>query len=219
MLIRNRLISILVRILFFAVLMSVAMPYLVTRESWAYFLEFETGLAIVYLAILVMMIVFNAIDLRHGIHGIPAGFYMPLKLPLVAFLFMSNFFYFVYGLPTGYSSSSVASILFHAFFLAVPTLEWLLFDIKGTVKSRSAFSTMLYPVFWVIVIGFRALIWPNALLPNGSMYPYPFLKPGWDWFVLWAILSYVVLYLTVLLYILINNVLAGRFRRSDIDPF
>ncbi|MBQ9457202.1 MAG: hypothetical protein IJU64_01680 [Bacilli bacterium] len=219
MLIRNRLISFFVRVGFLLVLLAVAVPYLVVRESWAYFLEFETGLGLVYLVVLALMILFNVIDLRHGIHGIPAGFYMPIKLPLVAFLFFGNFFYFVYGLPTGYSSSSLTSILFHAFFLAVPTLEWLFFDIKGTVRPRVAFMAMLYPVFYVIIIGFRTLIWPNALLPNGAMYPYPFLKPGWDLFILWAILAYAVLYLTVLLYIFLNNLLAGRYRRQDIDPF
>lgn len=220
MVIRNRLIALLSRGLIWAILFSVATAYLATGEAWSNLLQFETECALIYLVILGLAFLFNAIDLRHGIRGIAAGFYMPINLMIVAFLFISNFGYFVYALPAGAASSSFASIVFHALFLGLPVLEWLLFDIKGTVRWYSSILSMLFPVFYVVFCGFRTLIWPNALLPNGSMYPYPYLEPAWGPFVGWSILTFLIVYGTCLLFTFLNNLLSGKYRiGNEINPF
>ena len=220
MVIRNRLIALLSRLAIYATLLTVTIFYLTGTEAWADLLYFDTDVAIFYLIILGFSILFNAIDLRRGIKGIAAGFYMPLTLVMVSFCFVSNVVYFAYLLPTGAASGSLHSIFFHAFFLALPVLEWLLFDIKGTVRWYSSFTAMLLPVFYVVFCGFRSLIWPNAILPNGSMYPYPFLEPSWGPFVGWAILSFFLVYGVLLGFTFLNNLLAGKYRRgSDINPF
>lgn len=220
MVIRNRLLAFLTRMVILVLLSSTLGAYLAEAATWARLLEFETEVAIIYLIVLGFSALFNLIDLRHGIRGIAAGFYMPMNLCLVGFCFVSNAFYFAYGLPTGMASSSINSIIFHAMFLALPTLEWLLFNIKGTVRWHSAFTAMSYPILYVVFMGFRALIWPKAVLPNGTMYPYPFLAPGWNMFVLWAILSFAVVYGVLLAYIFLNNFLAGKYRvGQEVNPF
>ena len=218
--IRNRLIALLGRITILVGLFVVAYFYLLNGPAWAYLLQFETECAIIYMVILTFVIIFNAIDLRRGIHGIAAGPVMPISLMIVSFCFISNIGYFVYTLPAGAAPSSLDSIIFHAFFLALPVLEWLLFDIKGTVRWYSAFSAMIYPILYVIFCGFRSLIWPNAVLPNGSMYPYPYLEPAWGPFVGWAILTFLLVYGVNVLFIFLNNLLSGKYRfGNEINPF
>ena len=220
MVIRNRVIALLSRLAIFAILVTMTVFYLTGTEAWASLLQFETSCAFFYLIILGFAILFNAIDLRRGMKGIAAGFYMPVNLVMVGFCFIANVGYFVYALPTGAASGSIFSILFHTFFMTLPVLEWLLFDIKGTVRWYTSFTAMLFPVFYVVFCGFRALIWPDATLPNGSMYPYPYLKPSWGPFVGWAILTFLIVYGTLLAFTLFNNILSGKYRRGgDINPF
>ena len=220
MVIRNRLLAVIFRIVFFFVLATAFSAYLSSTYTWVALLEFEVQTALLYQIGLTIAILMNLLDLRHGIHGIAAGAYMPFMLNISAFTFVSNVFYFAYSLPNGTEASNQAAIVFHALFMVIPTLEWLLFDIKGTVKWYSAFSSMLYPVLYVVFMGFRALIWPDAVLPNGTMYTYPFLKPGWDIFIWWAILSFFVVYGVCLAYIFFNNLLAGKYRaKQEINPF
>ena len=220
MVIRNRLMAFIFRIVMFVLLLGVLSIYLSSTYTWAALLEFEVETTIIYLIGLSIAIIINLIDLRHGISGIAMGFYMPFMLNLTAFTFIGNIMYFAYSLPNGFASSNQASLFFHAFALVIPTLEWLLFDIKGTVKWYSAFMAMLYPVFYVIFMGFRALIFADTPLPSGQMYPSPFLKPGWDMFILWSIVSFFVVYGICLAYIFLNNLLAGKYRhKQEINPF
>ena len=220
MVIRNRLIALLGRGAIFIALAIISSYYLANGEAWAFLLQFETDCALIYLIILALTTLFNLIDLRRGIKGIAAGFYMPIKLMVVALCFIANIGYFAYALPSGAASSSLHSIVFHALFLALPTLEWFLFDIKGTVRWYTSFTTMLFPVFYVVFCGFRQLIWPDAILPNGTMYPYPYLKPAWGPFIGWAAFTFVLIYGTLLAYTFLNNLLSGKYRRgNEINPF
>lgn len=214
MIIRNRLLALVGRTLIFIGLVTITSFYLASGEAWANLLQFETECALVYLIILFLSSLFNLIDLRRGIHGVAAGPYMPLNLMMVGFCFISNLVYFAYTLPAGAAPSSATSVVFHAFFLVFPVLEWLLFDIKGTVRWYTSVSAMLFPVFYVVFCGFRTLIWPNALLPNGTMYPYPALKPDWGPFIGWAILAFALVYGTLFLFTFLNNFLSGKYRRD-----
>ncbi len=174
--IRNRLIALLFRLCAFAVLLWSLISYWSTLP-YAYtafcLLEIQTGLA--YLAALFLLIIFNAIDLRHGIHGAAAGGYMPAMLGIVAYTSIGGAVALGYSLPI-HNLLNPSSILYSALLIALPIAEWLLFEYKGNVRYYHTITWTIYPVFFMVFSILRVLIWTDApLFQDGRDFEFLFL--------------------------------------------
>ena len=213
--IRNRLIALFARIAIFAVLLSALIWYwpLIGYEYTPICL-FEIQVGIAYLFLMFLIVVFNAIDLRHGISGVAAGAYMPVALAMTAYAVLGGTLGLSYMLPV-HGLSNAQAVLYNALLIALPLLEWILFEQKGTVKAYFGITWMVYPFFYMVFTVFRAVIWrDNPLFADGSMYAYEFFDHHDPLFVLWVVLSLIVDYLFGLLLIFLNNVLGRKFKKQ-----
>lgn len=215
MVIRNRIISLIYRVLALAALLVLIIFYfrsaIPTYVALSYF-----GVLVSFMlaSLLFFEIIFNAIDLRRGVNGLPAGMNMHFSLPIVCFSLEAAVGYlissFVYGL-----GDPIEILLYVALFL-LPLGDWLMFDEKGTVPFYTAFTSQIIPIFYGIFSVFRAIIWPEAKLVNGSMYPYPFLDPHSGWFWPGCIIVFLCMLFFTLLIVFLNNVLSFKYRRERI---
>lgn len=221
MVLRNRLIALLLRIAIF-VLMVISLPvYMAYFETgWLAISTFSVELAIAYLILVGFEIIFNLIDLlRHGIHGVAAGPYMPIGMPITVFSIISGILYFSALLPNGAAPAGAMAILLHVVLIAGPLLDWLMLDEKGTVTISSTFSWQIYPVLFHIFGYFRTVIWPDDPIYRGNMYALPFLNYLDPNIVIKSIAFFAITLGGSVLAVLINEWLSGKYRRltSQID--
>jgi hypothetical protein len=217
MMIRNRLLSLLYRIAAFGI--AVWTCVLVGAENQSLFFGyFSVQSQLITTIAFGLLIIFNFIDLlRHGIHGVPAGIWMPVSLAFLCYSFVTGTVgnvYAFFGL-----SYSLNVILVQ---IVVPILflvDWILFEEKGTVKWWHAFYWMIFPSFYLAFIFIRPKIWPNTeftLLGKTSLYPYDIIDPnahGWTQVLLVSLAAVFAFFLVGLVLIFFNNLMAGRFRR------
>lgn len=213
--VRNRLVALLSRIAMFIGLVVVFSLYFIEMSpAWRGLCFFEIQAGLLYIVFLGFEVIFNMIDMRHGIKGIAAGWSAPLMIMLTGYCFIGSALYFGYIIPI-HEYLTLRSILYNAFLIAVPLLNWLLFEIKGNVRSYYAYIALAYPLIYVIFSMFRAMIWPNnPLYTPDTMYIYHFFDPSHKSFP-WAI--WVAAAITIaffLLLILINNLLARKWKRK-----
>lgn len=213
--VRNRVIALITRILLFSGMATLFVFYFLEMSpAWRALCFLEIQVCIAYMVFLLFEVIFNAIDLRHGIKGIAAGGLSSFMLLLTGYCFIASALYFSYIMPYR-SYLTLRSILFHSGLIAIPLLNWLLFEIKGTVRYYIAFISISYPMIYVIFSMFRATIWPNnALYTPDVMYIYHFFDPTEKSFLWspWVSIAAVIAFFALL--ILANNLLARKGRRK-----
>lgn len=163
-------------------------------------------------------IVFNLIDLRNGIHGVAAGPYMPIALPIYAFCFISGVLYFTILLPAHAAPDNPVGILLHVTLILGSLADWLLLDEKGTVPFHCVLSSQLYPILFHAFGFFRTVIWPEDPIYNNYMYALPFLNylgPNIFWY---SVLFFAGTLLVPCLFVLFNNILAGKYSSARYLP-
>ena len=215
MVIRNRIIALTYRALALAALLLLIVFYFRSAiPTYVAFSYFGVLVSLMLAALLFFEIIFNAIDLRRGVNGLPAGMNMHLSLPIVCFCMEASIGYLVSSIAFG-PGSPIEILLYVALFL-LPLGDWLMFDEKGTVPFYTAFTSQIVPIFYGIFSVFRAIIWPEAKLLNASMYPYPFLDPHSGWFWPGCIIVFLCMLFFTLLIVFLNNVLSFKYRRAKI---
>lgn len=210
MIARNRLIALLMRIAILALLLTGLIFYL--HSCWPYhpfcFVGVQAGGF--YCLCLFIAILANAIDLKRGLRGIPAGMNMRLGLPLLGACLLGALYYFFFQMRL---DRTAVGFYFHLALLLLPFLEYLFFEEKGTVRLYIAFTSFWYPLIYVLYIYVRPYIFPESLFYESSQYSYSFFATGSD--LTWAgvflfLLSFL---LTDLALVALNNVLSFRKRR------
>jgi hypothetical protein len=209
MVIRSRFLSLTYRFLALAAILTIIVFYFRSDIPPWMALSYWSVLTSFLLCLLFFFeLIFNFIDLRRGPRGIPAGINMRLALPLICYSMQAGLgnliLFFLYG-----GDSLIEVILYLALFI-LPLFDWLLFDEKGTVPYYTAFTSQIVPIFYAIFSVFRAIIWPNNPLKDGSMYPYPFLDPHSSWFWPGCIICFLCLALFSCLMIFLNNLLSFK---------
>ena len=221
MVMRNRLVALLLRIVIFVMIVISLPVYMAYFETgWLAISTFSVELAIIYMVLVGFEIIFNLIDLlRHGIHGVAAGPYMPVGMPIMAFSIISGILYFSALLPNGAAPGGVMGIMLHVILIAGPLFDWLFLDEKGTVTISSSFSWQIYPVLFHIFGYFRTVIWPDDPIYRGNMYALPFLNYLDPHIVIKSIAFFAITLGGSVLMVLINELLSGKYRRfkSQID--
>lgn len=215
MVIRNRVISLSYRAMALAALLLLLVFYFRSPiESYVALSYFGVLVSFMLAALFFFEIIFNAIDLRRGMNGLPAGVNMHLALSIVCFSMEASFGYFLTSFFSGFGSS--IEILFYISLFVLPLGDWLMFDEKGTVPFYTAFTSQIVPIFYGIFSVFRAIIWPEAVLKSGEMYPYLFLDPHSAWFWPGCIIVFLCLLCFSLLIIFLNNLLSFKYRKARI---
>ena len=214
LIIRNRLAALLGRILMFGGTMAAFILYFIEMSpAWRALCFFEVQAGLIFLAMLALEIIFNAIDMRHGASGVAAGLYPPFMLMITGYCFLGSILYFSYIMPQ-YGYLTLRSILFNSALLLFPLLNWLLFEIKGTVPYFYIFLGVAYPLIYMFGAMFRAIIWPNdALFTPNVMFVYHFLDPSHPSFpwAIWVSLAALLSFLALI--VLANDLLARKWRR------
>ena len=212
MVLRNRLIALLLRIAIFALYVTSLGIYVPQFGSfWVAMCSFSVEMGVVGMILVGLEIIFNLIDLRHGIHGVPAGPYMPIGLPINVFCILSGVLYFTSLLPINAAPGGTYALLFHLTLIIGSLVDWILLDEKGTVRFINGFVAQLYPILFFIFAYFRTVIWPNVPVYNGFMYALPFLDYTDPNIVGHAFGFFGLTLGSVSLAIFINNILAGRY--------
>lgn len=215
MVIRNRIASLIYRIMALAALLLLIVFYFLSSiEPYVAVSYFGVLVSFMLAALFFLEIIFNAIDLRRGKNGLPAGVNMHLALPIVCFCMEASFGHFIFACFSGFGT--LIEILFYVGLFLLPLADWLMFDEKGTVPFYTAFTSQIIPIFYGIFSVFRAIIWPQATLINGAMYPYPFLNPHSPWFWPGCIITFFCLLTFTLLIVFLNNLLSFKYRKARI---
>ncbi len=215
MVIRNRIVSLIYRVLALVALLLLIVFYLSSSiPTYVAFSYFGTLVSLMLAGLLFFEAIFNAIDLRRGINGLPAGMNMHLSLSIVCFSMEASIGYLISSLIFGHGS--LTEILLYVGLFLLPLGDWLMFDEKGTVPFYTAFTSQIVPIFYGIFSVFRAIIWPEAPLMNGSMYPYPFLDPHSGWFWPGCIIVFLCLLFFTMLIVFLNNLLSFKYRKAKI---
>ena len=166
------------------------------------------------------LIIVTAIDLRKGFWGIASGLYMPLGMSLTFFSILDLILYFGYILPGGYPTFSLGEQLICVVIPIISILEWLLFEEKGTVGFSILPLWYMLPSIYLLLILVRPTLWSDAPLLNGAAYPYRFLSfdahPVWHVWINVVIVT-VLMALVGIGLILLNNLVAGKYRRRRIE--
>ena len=213
MVLRNRLIALLIRIALLVLYSFPVAAYMGEYSNPAVALAtFSLQLMVILITMTGFEIVFNIIDLvRHGVHGVPAGPYMPIALPLNVFAIISGILYFSALLPSGAAPAGTYAIIFHVMVILGPLVDWVFLCEKGTVRFSNAFIAQLYPILYYIFGYFRTIIWDDTPIYNGNMYAYPFLDYLGPNIVLNTVLFFALTLGASALAVFLNNVLAGRY--------
>lgn len=215
MVIRNRVASLIYRVLALVALLLLIVFYLSSSiPVYIAFSYFGVLVSLMLAGLLFFEIIFNAIDLRRGVNGFPAGMNMHLSLSIVCFSMEASIGYLISSVFSG--CGSTIEILLYVALFALPLGDWLMFDEKGTVPFYTAFTSQIVPIFYGIFSVFRAIIWPEAPLMNGAMYPYPFLDPHSGWFWPGCIITFLCQLVFTLLIVFLNNLLSFKYRKAKI---
>ena len=218
MIIRNRLAALIFRSLAFALSIAVLLYHFHKAGDFAPHLYnyFYILSALYTIVIFGFMIIFNAIDLRRGLFGIPSSVFAPLSLTLVCFSGASIVGNLCYLLPLGIMDFSISYLLVNFTIPLFVIANWLLFEEKGTVKFTSIVLWMIIPMIYVGVELIRPYTWAPDPIFDGSKYPYPFMdfdKNGvwetWGQLIAAALVFVAISILTVFL----NNLVAGKYKK------
>ena len=214
MVVRNRLIALLYRIIACVCMGVVLSFYLAEFPSfWVAICHFDVEMMLIMTTWEALVILFNLIDMRHGIYGVAAGPYMPFALPYIVYCLLAGFVFFFFSLPSGTGSSSLVSNLFHAALIVLPFLDWFLFDEKGTVPYYRAFAGLAYPFFYFLFSWIRTIIFPDTPVRGDEMYAYPFFDVSRTSIFFDVLVAVIVIYGSIFLFILLNNLLSGKYRK------
>lgn len=219
MVIRNRLLALLYRCAAFAVMVYTLVILLDRNNVWLSLCYFTNQSNIILTVLFGLLIVFTAIDLRHGIKGVPAGAFMPLSMAVLLYILVTGVVYNAVLVPFDGLGYSLPLIMAHIAAPILAILDWILFEEKGTVRWWHGFYWLVYPLFYCVFILLRPIIWPNALfLSSGgtSKYPYFFLNAdqiGWGMVFVWIGIMIVGFFALGELLILLNNLIAGKYRK------
>ncbi len=190
-----------------------------TGETWRMLSFFGPMMGSAFLVMLAFEVVFNAIDIRHGVHGVPAGFYPPIALAIVAFSFAASVAFFAVNLPLngGIQEITIPEFFYHGALLLLPFLDYLFFHVKGNVRLRTLVFWMFVPFFYWIFIYFRALIWPNNPLVGDSLYPYFFMDPASPYYWPGALAAIIYFGGIGLGFVFFGNFLSGKYKKKEAD--
>ena len=173
---RNRLFPLLCRCLLLGWLLASLVEFvLAAGPSYAGFCLLSVQAGAFFAMLLFFAIISNAIDLRHGIRGIPAGMYMPLALPVMAYGCFGSLTYLIFNL--GSDKSAWLGIFFHVSLLLIILIDYLLFEQKGNVRLYSAVFSEGYVLIYLLFVYIRPYIWNNSVLLDNTDYPYFFMVP------------------------------------------
>ncbi len=215
MVIRNRFIALTYRVFALAILLLSLIFYFRSPIATYVAISYFGVLSSFMLALLFFLeVIFNLIDLRRGVNGIPAGVNMHFSLSVTCFSMEASIGHFIS--VALYGNTSLMETLFYIALFLLPLGDWLMFDEKGTVPFYVSFTSQIVPIFYGIFSVFRAIIWPNAPLKNGTMYPYPFLDPHSAWFWPGCFIVFALLLLFTMLIIFLNNLLSFKYRKARI---
>lgn len=166
--------------------------------------------------VFLLLIIFNSIDLRKGVSGLPAGLWMPFGLGVVFLALVSIVGYFGYMIPFAHADFGIRELTIYLGFSSLMVVDWLLFEEKGTVHYTIIPFWIFFLMIYVAFIMMRPYIWGESFLPNGTYYPYSFLDFDrwgalivWSWTVLAAFLA-VALAIGL---ISLNDLIAGKYKR------
>ena len=119
MIVRNRLFAFFYRLSALASLVVLLVFYFkYYAPAWRLLSYFGPLASLLYCALLFFEVLFNAIDLRRGIRGVPAGVYMPVALSITCFALEGAIGYFVDASLSG--SFAPFEIGFYAVLFALP---------------------------------------------------------------------------------------------------
>ena len=223
---RNRLIGLFYRAGALATMIAALIFFWRTFEfryaPWAFYVV-QSG--ILYIVLLILNLVFNAIDMRRGIHGLPSSTYLPVATAIWCYAMSAGLLGLGYHLPFGLTHVTAASlatpwsIAYYCLLFALPFAEWLMFAEKGGIRPFSAWTWLAYPILYILFILFRAIIWVDDPVYGVEMYPLPWLNPNMDenpLFFLWLFLALIALYAFFMFIIFLGKLLGGRFKKKDI---
>ncbi|MBQ7242826.1 MAG: hypothetical protein IJS52_01265 [Bacilli bacterium] len=218
MVLRNRLLSLLLRLTFFVLYVVATSPYIAQYDSvWLALCTFNVEMMFLMSIMMGFEIIFNFIDLvRHGMRGASAGPYMPFALPLTAFSIASGIFYFTSMLPRDAAPGGTFGIMFNVLLIVIPLLDYLLIDEKGTVSFSAVLVWQVYPILFHVFGYFRTLIWPDSGIYNGYMYALPFLNYSGPYIFWWSLMFFATTLGGGALLVVFGNILSGRYRNYDL---
>ena len=230
MLIRNRIISLIYRIVELGLgLYTLVLLFLADRtdaNAFQSLVYFGNECMFITVIIVFLEVIFNAIDLaRNGKDGVAAYVYMPLTLAVLAYLLSDALVYNISApLLGGYATGEelFVVLLAHIVMPLVFLLDYLLFMEKGTVHLKHVLFSWCYPIVYFALIMSAHYIFQN------NIYPYPFLNDknfqnasdvvlsgnkGWNG-VLMATASLLIgMLLLSFLFVFLNNLLAGKYKK------
>ncbi|MBP5092375.1 MAG: Pr6Pr family membrane protein [Bacilli bacterium] len=164
------------------------------------------------------MIIFNAIDLRHGNYGVPSSVFTPLGLTVVCFSLVTVFGNLFYLAPLGLFRVSINDLLIKFAIPLSAIVNWLLFEDKGTVKFTSIVLWAILPMLYVGIELIRPNTWQPEPVFGTSRYPYPFMDfdrngvwETWLQLVASAAIFVGICFLTVFF----NNLIAGKYKKRE----
>ncbi len=231
MLVRNRLISLIYRIIELGLSIFTLAILIVVDKTESNpiksFVYYGAQCLLFVAAIVLIEVIANAIDLwRNGIKGIPSSANSSLTLAVLSYLLVDAFIYnlsapFLGGYAEG--EALISALCAHIFLPIVFALDYFFFLEKGTVRWSNALYWMIYPISYFIIVLSAHYFW------NNNFYPYPFLNHerfvdpsspeilsgnlGWNG-VLIVLGSIAIGFLFVsFLVVFLNNVFAGKYRR------
>jgi hypothetical protein len=227
--IRNRLISLLYRLVIFGIEIYTLILLFTSDYQPAFPAQslafFGTEALLLSTIITGLEIIFNSVDLsKHGVNGLSAYVWMPLTLGMVSFVMGDALCYAVtspfFG-GFGAGSDLLRSIMAHLVVPVLVFLDYLLFDEKGTVKWSHPIYWLFYPIFYF------AFSMSSHFLFGTDFYPYPFLNNdqflnrsdflagnnGWNGvFMTLALIGLLFIGMGFLL-VFLNNLLSGKYKR------
>ncbi len=213
MIVRNRFLALAYRVFALAALLLLIVFYFRSPiETYVAFSYFGVLVSFMLALLLFLEIIFNAIDLRRGVKGVPAGVGMRFALSVTCFSMEASLGHFISVSLHG-ETSLIETFFYIALFL-LPLGDWLMFDEKGTVPFYVSFTSQIVPIFYGVFSVFRAVIWPNAPLKGGAMYPYPFLDPHSAWFWPGCFIVFASFLLFTMLIVFLNNLLSFKYRKA-----
>jgi hypothetical protein len=229
MVIRNRLLALIYRVLeacfLIYVLVETFRSGLVNPTAFNYFV---TEVDILATVVVLLEIIFNAIDLViHGIKGVAAYVWMPLTMATLVYAFGDSVIYST-AYPLIYhvyapQNIMVLTILTHVAVPLVLFLDWLLFDAKGTVKWRHGGYFAIYPAAYFVFLETSHYILKNSEFPYSIFNPISYADQGaflsaWDGWAGVLVMTAVCLSAITLigfLFIFLNNLIAGKYRHLE----
>ncbi len=213
--IRNRLIAFSYRLLIFILFITAASVHFLDYDSFWEAISYPCMLlGVMTIVVFGFSLVFNLINLRKGIRGVAAGPYMPIALPIHCFSFLSGVVYFSYLLPNDFAPGRFYGIMFHVLLIFAGLVDWLFFCEKGTVRLAAIFVAQILPILFFMFGYFRPLIWPKTPLYLGYPYAYAFLDYEDPNIIRNAIIYFGACLGTCVLAVLLNNFLAGKYRKD-----